>query len=223
MNRDFKDIVPLVAMHTTTNVDDEGDLPFIVMLEYVRNAALELFRRSGYFKRWVRIKGQQNVSDYPLELPSDLDGYRVIGVNRLLVDGEDYDPSTDEAEYPRHDCFSRRTYWYNDKGWININPSVRCDEAQIDVYVTVVPTSESCSIPESAFEDYREVIAAGALSKLLNMSNYVFYNPRYAIVASAQFEDGVKRATVASMKGRVKGVNHERNARRSRNGKSWFN
>lgn len=217
-DKTYENILPFVSIFTTT--EDDNDLPDDVILEYIKMSAIELFRESTYLKRWIKIKGQCGVNDYPIHNDID-DDYRIVTIHRLLVGGFDFSPSTDEAEYPVGNCDFRQAYWIDDSGWLNINPAPFEDDCDIDVYVSLCPTTESCNIPWMAFEEFGMAIADGAASHLLNMIGESWYNPRLAIQKRQSFLEGIKRARVKAIKGGLSGKNHEKNARLSRYGKSW--
>lgn len=66
------------------------------------------------------------------------------------------------------------------------------------------PAAAATQLPDMLFEDYRAILAAGALGALLLIPGKAWTNPQMALAFKAEFERGCDRHFAENMRGRMR-------------------
>lgn len=177
--------------------------PVVVMA--IRNACIEFCERSLILTRdHDPITLTPRVVDYDLEPP--IKDTLIIKIQKVFVERNAINPLSPD-HVATADIYNRRYEAYE------ANPStpnyyLQKDERTITVWpmpdkvyrnaltmrVAMKPTRDSESVEDVIYEDYAEVIAAGALSRLMASSGKPYNNIQMAAVHKMAFERGVNLA-----------------------------
>lgn len=180
----------------------------------VRNAAIEFCEKSLILTRdHDPITVLPNIVDYDLEPPT---GYLVIKVQKAWLENQPLHPMAPDlvkeaATYNR--LFSSYQagpttpthYLQKDERTISVWPLPDKKYANgLTLRVALKPTRTSTSIEDVIFEDYAEVIASGALYRLMASPGKAYTNPDLAVVHKSLFEQGVNTARSRMIHGHVR-------------------
>lgn len=73
----------------------------------------------------------------------------------------------------------------------------------ITVRASFVPTNTAETVPDGLYNEWAEIIAAGAMARLMSTPNTPYFAPKSAAIAAARFETGITRARRESRTGKV--------------------
>jgi hypothetical protein len=166
--------------------------PLNIIEHALRQSAAEFLSRTLALEVDMTTDLQAGVKDYDIRPP---DGYRVHLVRQVCVGHDGC-----EVEYrgmSRAPCGEMRCreYWFNPPGTLLVGYE-SCEDMPDGLLVraSIAPTQDSCYIDRDIYERYGEVIAEGALSRILIMPNTAWYNPPSAGIMLRRFGFGVNRA-----------------------------
>lgn len=71
--------------------------------------------------------------------------------------------------------------------------------------VAIKPTRNAVTVDDTLFNDWCEVIVAGAAARLCAMQGQAFSDPATAAIESGKFWQGVSKATNLALRGRIRG------------------
>lgn len=177
--------------------------PVIVLA--IRNAAIEFCERSLILTRdHDPITLVPKVVDYDLEPP--IKETLIIKIQRAFVEGSKIDPLAPDqirdpaiynrlyAEYEEQPS-TPQYYLQKDERSITVWPVPdKIYRNALTMRVAMKPTRDSESVDDVIFEDYAEVIAAGALSRLMASAGKPYTNVQMAAVNKMMFDRGVNLA-----------------------------
>jgi hypothetical protein len=75
----------------------------------------------------------------------------------------------------------------------------------IQMYLSVYPTSETCSLPEDIYHEWGEDIANGALAEILSIRSEPWYDPTQSRLRERKFKAAINDAKNSAIKGNVAG------------------
>lgn len=182
------------------------DCPEIVAVEKVRDALMELCRRSTIWRtEMLPFAISATVADY--ELIFD-DGQQLAQVNYVtLVDSNDEEIHPRETTEDEQDAKSvkgwrlrtgsPRAFYMKDPEVLRLVP---IPEEAYTAYVGVIlqPTPDSYEAPDWLYNQYHEIVAKGARAKLLNMRGRPWYDPNKAALEMQDFYDEVRNVQNAA-------------------------
>lgn len=193
---------------------DAPGCPEVVAIQAIRNAAIEFCEKSLVIVRdHEPITVVTGVVDYDLEPPTDM---LVTKVMQAWMENNPIEPMfpdivREAAVYNRlfssyNSAPSRPTsYLQKDERTISIWP--RPDKKYVNgltLRVALKPTRSSDSVEDVVFEDYAEVVAAGALSKLMMSNNRPFTNLPLSTARRNEFLIGMNTARSRSVHGHTR-------------------
>lgn len=192
----WKDFEPLVALHVT------GCAP-LAMREAVREALEEFCTKTHI---WTVEAGpfdvRQGVADY--DLPVDID-QRALVVKRVkfkdrpieIVNTERLDgslptwTSSGQGAVP----LMCRVFVEDGAQFVRLFPvPSETVKSALRFWVAVKPASNSEQVPDFFYEDWRRVLASGAVAKLAAVPGKDYTNPDLAVYHQRLFQMGVARA-----------------------------
>lgn len=186
----------------------------MVVEHAVRAACIEFCEKSLILTRdHDPITVLQNIVDYDLEPPT---GYLVIKVQKAWLDNQPLSPLAPDmvkeaATYNR--LFSSYQsapstpshYLQKDERTISVWPVPDKKYTNgLTLRVALKPTRTGSTIEDVVFQDYAEVIASGALYRLMASPGKAYTNPDLAVVHKSLFEQGVNTARARMIHGHVR-------------------
>lgn len=183
----FSDLVPLTSLlrHVMPIIPQ---LPHEMALDYIRQAYIELTRRSSILVARLEQDYQANVHDYPLDPPDGYEVYQIMGIDHPNFRYVDYWAGTRTGLWnTRFDVIDNKSLYFH------IAPSVDSTGSLI-VFAKVLPNSCCENIPTSVEVPYGYAIAEGALSKLLLIPNKPWTNPSIASIHARNYNIAVMAA-----------------------------
>lgn len=121
-----------------------------LVLEHVREKAIEFAERTRVWKFPIVLSVQANVCDYPVELPA---GAALVGLVSASPNGR---------------CSCDRVY-IDDNAILHIPAPVMDEEDAYDIVVACRPAMSACELPESLYDRWAYAIADGAASAMYAM------------------------------------------------------
>lgn len=172
----WTEFVPYIALYVK-------GAPDATMIHAARLSAIELARTTKNLTREVVFDVQGNVPDYTIELPDDY----TVGAIKLVCCG-----GRPVSVMPERGC-CERGYKFLPPSDIVISPVPQCDMPRF-LYVTVhaVPGQDSCEIDRWYYEQFAELVADGAIYRLLLMKGASWYDAGLANTYRAKFYAGMK-------------------------------
>lgn len=161
-------------------------VPHDMALDMVRQAYIELVRRSNILIHEIELPIQKGVCDYELTAP---DGYEVFAI-KSPEHGQGYPPydylfPTPDRWYMSWGC----RYRIEGNQWIIFRdaPSSDCGTYRRRVVVAVLPTECTNTIPRELVASFGKGIAAGAKASAYTMVGQPWYNPTEARRSELEF------------------------------------
>jgi hypothetical protein len=167
--------------------ETRAGLPEAAALTYIRNAAIELARRSRAWRKDIWIDAQKGVEDYPIG-----DGCDVLLTTLFVeIDGVRAYPAPGKA----CNCGFGRTFAIID-GMLRVYWTPQEDQRDaIHVRAAFTPSASACEIDEDFFANrYRQVVIDGALAAILLLPGQPFTNVAVARAKQQDFERGCGEA-----------------------------
>lgn len=180
----------------------------------VRNTVIEFCEKSLILQRdHDPITLVEGVVDYDLEPPT---GYLCVKVMKAWLENNPLDPLAPDfvreaAVYNR--LFSSyqksnstpRAYLQKDERTISVwNPPEKRYPNGLTLRVALKPTRAASSVEDVILEDYAEVIASGALSRLMMSVGKPYTNVEMAAVHKSLFQQGINLARQRATHGHVR-------------------
>lgn len=180
----------------------------------VRNAVIEFCEKSLVLQRdHDPVTLKTGVVDYDLEPPK---GYIVVKVMKAWLENTPLDPIAPDfvreaAVYNR--LFSSyqsanstpRAYLQKDERSVSVwNPPEKDYPNGLTMRVALKPARASDSVENVILEDYAEVIASGALYRLMMSAGKPYTNAEMAAVHKGLFEQGINVARSRALHGQVR-------------------
>jgi hypothetical protein len=188
--------------------------PTPVVLNAVRNACIKFCEQSLILNRdHDPVTVIANVVDYDLEPPT---GYLVAKVTKAWLDNIPLDPLSpdviaDAAVYNRlYSSYEAspstpRRFLQKDERSVSLWPMPDKKYANgLTMRVALKPTRASTTIEDVIFEDYAEVIASGALSRLMLAADKPYTNEKMAAFHASEFIKGVNVARSRALHGHTR-------------------
>lgn len=186
----------------------------MVVENAVKNAVIEFCEKSLILQRdHDPITVLEGIVDYDLEPPG---GYLVIKVMKAWLENNQLEPLApdfvrDASVYNR--LFSSyqkanstpRAYLQKDERSISLwSPPEKKYTNGLTLRVALKPTRDSTEVEDVIYEDYAEVIAAGALSRLMRSAGKPYTNVEMAGVNQQLFQQGINLARSRALHGQVR-------------------
>jgi len=185
-------------------IPDVHGCPDIVAINAVRNAAIELCKRTNYWKVDLdAFSTEVNTLVYDLDSPEN--GAAVSMILSLFRDGVEIEPRTEE--WLNENVATWRTstgvpaYYFRPSSNTVMLARLPGAAYSITGSVSLVPKRTATGINSVVYEAHLETIAAGAKARLMVMPNVPWSNPPLAQFHGAKFNDGITNANVDAAKG----------------------
>jgi hypothetical protein len=186
------------------------DVPEIVALQAVRNAAIEFCERSQFLQASLDpqpiIAG---VTDYELDPDT---GYRIVEILEAWNDSQLLIPKSIEELTRIYRSTNWQTisgnpyYFYREsQNVMRLAPTPQTTVANaLRVRVAIAPTRASTTIADDVFERWLEHIAVGARARLYDTPNQPYHDPKAAILYTKRFVDACANVRRLVNKGDVR-------------------
>lgn len=176
-----------------------------LMVRAIRDACVDFCVETGFFRKTLEpIPSVAGIAEYEIETPegtvvSNVRGAWYDGVRIGDVANEDTDQKAQSVEYGVTAVPGTPTKLVYTSGNTFLLDPVPADSAKdVVLAVTLKPTRASTEVWDQLFEDFAEVIAAGALAKLMDIKGQVFYDPAEGARKGREFMVGKNAARVRS-------------------------
>lgn len=166
--------------------------PEPIMIQYLRQAAIKFCCRS---RSWRIDKVYPLVSD-EINIMAHCDGviHEIESVRWRIAAGEQWQDDMDPAQYEEvadnYQDGNPRYYSQNLPGTLKVAPFAAGD---LRVIMYLKPDQRATELPDYLIELHPEIIAAGALAKILMLPGYDFTEPNLAMMHQADFEAACDR------------------------------
>lgn len=186
----------------------------MVVENAVKNAVIEFCEKSLILQRdHDPVTLVEGIVDYDLEPPT---GYLVLKVMKAWLENNELSPLAPDfvreaAVYNR--LFSSyqkanstpRAYLQKDERTVSVwSPPEKKYPNGLTMRVALKPTRASTEVDDLVFEDYAEVIASGALSRLMMSAGKPYTNIEMAAVHKGLFQQGINLARSRALHGHVR-------------------
>lgn len=177
----------------------------LVALNAVRNSAAEFCERTVFWQETQdAFTATSATFPYDLEAPS---GARVSQVLAVLVNGVAIQPTTLDVldtsvpNWRTTDADSPQLYYQVNPYTMGVYPAIKTGStAQVQLRVALAPSRTATGVEEFIYQLYAEVIAAGALWRLMEMPAQPWSNPTTGAFYRSKFQQGVTDATIDANK-----------------------
>jgi hypothetical protein len=189
--------------------------PEPVVLLAIRSACIEFCEKSLVLTRdHDPITMIPKICDYDLEPPT---GYLVVKVQKAWVENNPIDPMAPDV-VREASVYNRLFSSYNTGSGSTPQAYLQKEERSISVWplpdrrypsgltlrVALKPTRASTAIDDVIFEDYAEVIASGALHRLMSSAGKAYTSPELSAVHKGKFDQGVNVARSRALHGNTR-------------------
>ena len=193
---------------------DAYGCPEIVAIQSIRDSVIEFCVRSNFIQRdHDPITATAGVSDYDLEPPN---GQLVIKIQKCWYKATELTPIA--PDYVNSSAFYNNGIPENSPTLATPFSFTQKDERTFSIYpipkdtvinaltlrISLKPTRASSYCEDSIYEDYAEVIAHGALSKLLASPGKAYLNVGAAGMHATAFNSGINDARQRASRGHVR-------------------
>lgn len=162
--------------------------PQNVAEDAVRRTAIDLCERAGVWRFEFGWELQQGVPDYPIYTPEFT---RVVAVEWVEFNKQKYRPTRQALVCA---CGGFTVSVPNPKTiMISPAPYAPC-ETHVAAKMWLAPMQEACVLPDVLWQEYSDVIADGAASRLLQMPKQDYTNQGLASRLYNLYQAGVTRA-----------------------------
>lgn len=177
--------------------------PEEIVMHYIRTAAIEFTRHTCVLKDLVSIDVQANVGDYTIPCLNDQ-------VNVFMVKSVSYlrRPLKRLAHNPVQDRWQngygryQEGYWFEAPTELHVRPLHTYDVPNgVTVEVVLQPSQDATSLAMRLYDDYAEVLADGALMRLLAMKTADWFDPQAAGIHFKRFKNGKNLAKNLILRG----------------------
>lgn len=187
----LSEFVPFVSPSLT-------EAPDPLIEQFIRQAAIDLCRKTTLLKDEVLVDLQAMVHDYtfavdnPCVIPRAVGEVRVCGGRPL--------PRLKRRPMPG-EC-DPAGYWLQLPGEVYIIPHPHHDMRDgLSIEVVLQPSQDADSLPRLLYDEYAEVLAEGALSRLLLLKTASWYDTSAAGIAMKRYNSGVSAIRVSAKRG----------------------
>jgi len=175
-------------------------VPPAIAEEAVRQAAIDLCDRGAVWEFRLTLQTQPRVHQYPLLIP---EASNVTGIKSVTINGEIYWPDLLGA---RMCGCGGRSFVLHGLRAIHVYPVPDEDDpAYADIELWLKPKQDACELPNLLYDEYADVVANGAASRLFAMPKQDWTNAgltqRYALM----FQNDITRAKNKRVLGRTAG------------------
>ena len=184
--------------------------PQPVALQALLDTAIDFCDRTRIVKHTTDpVPVRPGEPTYDIDLPSGTTVARVLNVwyDGRLLELAPIQTVTAHGAYVVGEGLGRPTAAYVlEPATIRLFPPPGQDaDGRLTVQVSLKPTRTARAVDDTLFDDWAEVIVAGALARLAIMPGASFSNVELAAVGAAQYGAGVSAAKLEGRKGRVVG------------------
>lgn len=187
-------------------------LPFVqgcdldVVDFHTRQAAIEFCRRSQFWRMEIPITVQPTVETYLIPMPTDAIASMLLDFTMLDADGMSTDRfhlvAPNRGRTLERDYRTASYVYLSDDGLsLNVQPIPDVSDAQLVPYLSLKPTQSAATLPDFLVNQYADAIAAGALSRLLNMPKTAWRDVAGAVAAANKFNSDCGGASVRASRG----------------------
>lgn len=182
------------------------EVPSFVAENAVRNACIEFCERSRFWQEDLDpTPVVAGMSSYQIDVPT---GAKFVEVSEAWLDGNLIIPKTAE-ELTR---IYRGTDWRSMKGApaymtrlipteVMLVPTPKVSGSKLRLRASYAPTRASTGVGSMVYEEYLEVIAAGARSRLYSTPKQPYFDQRSAEVYAKVFRMGISEARIRVNRG----------------------
>lgn len=188
--------------------------PEPLAIQVIRDAAIDFCVRSNFIQRDMDpIAAQEGIGDYDLEPPSQQLVVKIMKCwyknYELNPVAPDYikDPAFYNANIPNNPQSTGEplVFTQKDERTFSVYPIPKeTTESALTLRISCKPTRASTSCEDSLFEDYLDVIASGALSRLVSAVGKPYSAPAMVAFYANKFFAGVNEARQRASKGNVR-------------------
>lgn len=181
--RDIYELAPHVLPWAPT-------VPEPVMIHYLREAAITFCMRSRSWRSEETYVLTSPGVDTPLVTCCDSVIFEIQSVQHRQSAGESWSQKLEPRSFQDIDD------WYGDGGnpqfftqnTMNTIRVLPFYEGDLRVSMYLKPDQQAQTLPDYIFESHPQIIAAGALAKILLLPGYDFAEPNLAMMYASQFE-----------------------------------
>lgn len=179
------------------------------------DSAIEFCERTQIIQQTLDpMSTEAGIGEYELDLPTRQE---LVQVKRAWFKGSEMDPVAVEAVRNalawrdvipgvQAESGSPREFYTADRGAIGLYPRPTTTEADtLTVRAALKPSRSVTQLDDSLYEDWVEVIAAGALKRLHATRGQPYTDQAAASAAAAVFLEGANRAKYVATYGRARG------------------
>lgn len=193
----IESFLPYVALHCM-------GIPAPTMLHEIRSASILFCERSRVWKEQSTVTVRENRADYEVPCPDEA---VLVVVEEVYFDGVRLDPIALDA---LHD---RWRNWQALSGdptlYAQVNPldltlvpkPARTLTQGLSLRASYKPDRTAATVPDWLFQQWAEVIAAGALWRLMSTNSLPCFNPQLAMAFGQAFSAGADKALHRADKG----------------------
>jgi len=199
----------------TTGAFGIVDCPDAIVIQHLKDAAIQFFTKSHVWKQELYINAQANVKDYPIKL-HDCVSLVCVDYVRLSFDcGTDvnwFDTCAWSTKYypARTGEITRcmgHSFTVQNPTTVVINPPpTREGDLGLHLRASVTPKRDSCKIDELMAEEWKNYIVKGAASRVLMMNKQPWTNLTLAKVFMQEYVDGITLAKNKQLREYVSGA-----------------
>ena len=194
----------LASLYPRVLIECSG-VPDFIMLDMIRDSAIVLFRRSSVWRKDLDlITTATNIKEYELSVETD------ENISSIL-----------DAEHNDSEIFGKSVKWLNNnlKNWrtntakqikyynrltsktVLVSPIPNEVKAQSLMFrVAIAPSLDATTIAEDMYDDWYEVIVAGAKARLMRIPNKEWTNLNRADYYGNLYSNGINAAKMRANK-----------------------
>jgi len=171
--------------------------PDATIKKFLIEAIRDFCRRSWYYQQTVLVNQVAGTGTYTI-VPSNSE--EVIAIDYVQQDGVNLDPiDQEDADYNGREATG---YVFEPPNYLFITPTPTTSVTSgIELRLVLMPPENTTTLPDSIYRNYKETIAAGALSYILSMQNEAWSNPALAQQKYLEFMNGVYAAKGQRLRG----------------------
>lgn len=176
------------------------ELPDDILMNYVRNAAIEFAKRTGVIIRDIEIMLEPCVENYLMETLDCMVINKVLNVCRKghpVV-------RVPTGRCAKVNCGGGMVMWWEEPNLAYFTPAPSVEE-YVTVTVSVIPSDDACEVDSILLSTYREDILHGARSRLYAIPRRPWSDGGMALRSSQLFEKGIAKANTRRVLGRQSG------------------
>lgn len=177
----LSDFVPFVSPSLT-------DAPDTLIQQFVRQAAIAFSRELSILKDTVTVDLQANVHDYTFDVGNPCLFARSAGEVRICGGR----PLPRLRTRPNPGECDPAGFWLNLPNEVYVIPHPRADVRDgLSIELILQPAQDASSLPRAFYDEFAELLADGALSRLLLLKDADWFDPRSAGIALKRYQKAV--------------------------------